>query len=448
MKRTPAEDIVAFLNFSGDRCEHLKAVEKVSARKWTGILQWLDDSGLAFYFLQQLEDANATDAVPAWALSRLRRNFAANQTRVADMSRRFGLLNRRFDDAGIRYVVMKGLSLVPEFCSYAPLRHQGDFDYLVEGDLLAARRVLVEAGYITKESRSNKELIFVSPGGEPSRGAEQYSAYAPHAVELHADMWDRSMHGVLPIPNLFSVEQAITRHYSGFAFRALADEDAFLLQVVHACHHFFTLWIRMSCLFEIAYFLNRRAGDTELWNRIEGRAGESVVLREFVVIVSEMAARLFAVPLPPLVQAWGAGIRPGSRIWIEHYARRWAFCELPVYQFSLFPRSKLALFLRQQYQDLSPAPNPSEKNESPPSSRLARIASSIRNEPSLILNGQWWRRQLLVRRSIFYALASARYVAEVPRWRWLNRASVGPVAASLDGQVRASSLDSDFRPTN
>jgi hypothetical protein len=446
VKRTPAEATVSFLSFSGDCSGRLGAIEKFSAQEWTRVLQWLDDSGLAFYFLQKLEETNATNSVPTWARSHLRQNFAANQARVENMSRRFGLLNSRFDDAGIRYVVLKGFSLVPEFCSSAPRRHQGDFDYLVKDDsLAAARRVVLDAGYISKGTYASKQSVFVSPGGEASRDSQQYSAQAPHAVELHTDVWEPGLHGVLSIADLFSIERARTKQWGGFVFPALTDEEAFLLQVVHACHHFFTLWIRMSCLFEIAYFLNGRAGDTELWSRVEERVGANVVLREFVVIVSEMAARLFAVPIPPLVQAWGSSLRPASRTWIEHYGRRWAFSELPVYEFSLFPSSKLALFLRQQYEERSES---SERKHASPTFRLTRIASSIRNEPSLILNTGWWRRQLLVRRSIFYALASARYVCEIPRWRWLNRAGSQRAGASLDRRIRGKSLDSDFRATN
>jgi hypothetical protein len=448
VKRDIREDVAQFLSFSGDGCEGLNAVEKFSDREWTHVHQWLYDSGLAFYFLQKLRDTKKTGAAPAGVLSRLEQSFAANQARVEDMSRRFGVLNGRFNDAGIRFVVLKGFSLIPEFCPYAPLRHQGDFDYLVGSDSLAATsRVLSDAGYVAKESRSSEEFIFVYPAGKPSRGAEQYLPSAPHAVELHVDFWDSGLHRVPGIPNLFSVERAETRHWNGLTFPALSDEDAFLLQVVHACHHLFTLWIRMSCLLEIAYFLNRRAGDTELWNRIDSRVGGNLALREFVVIVSEMAARLFAAPLPPVVQIWGESLRPASRIWIEHYSRRWSFCELPVYQFRLFPRSKLALFLRQQYQDTSVAQESQEPKQASPSSRLARIASSIRKEPSLVLKAGWWKRQLLLRRTVFHALAGVRYVCEIPRWRWLNRSSVRPVAA-LDGQVRSGALDSDFRATN
>jgi putative nucleotidyltransferase-like protein len=428
VKRTLAEGIVEFLSFSSDSSERTE-LGKFSPREWARALQWLDDANLAFYFLQKLKDKSATETVPASVISRLEQNFATNQQRVDDMSQRFDVLNNRFNAAGVRYAVIKGFSLVPEYCPSAPLRHQGDFDYLIEEQSLpAARRVLVDSGYVAKQSPSSQESIFVIPSGEPSRSATQYSARAPHAVELHLDIWDSDLHSVPSIPRL-SVERSITHHWSGSTFPALADEDAFLLQVLHACHHLFTQWIRMSCLFEIGYFLNRRASDEDLWNRIEQCVGDSAVLREFVVIVTELVAKLFVAPIPPLVRAWGATIRPGPRVWIDNYARRWAFCDLPVYQFSLFPRSKLVRFLHQQYTGGAPAQKHVGQVRAS-SSRLGRIASTIRNNPSLVLDAGWWKRQLLVRRAIFHALAGVRYLCEIPRWIWLNRARVRSASVS------------------
>jgi hypothetical protein len=423
VKRIAVEDVVGFLSFSHDYRDSLTAIENFSRREWKHVLQWLDDSSLAFYFLQKLKDAHASEVAPPFVLSRLERNFDCNQLRIDEMARRFDTINHRFNDAGVRYTVIKGFSLVPQFCPTAALRYQADLDYLVdEQSLPAACRVLIDAGYRSQDSRSSKESIFVTPGKAPSRRDEQYSAHAPHAVELHTDIWDSRMHRLPHIPSLFSVEQARTQYWNGFTFPAQSDEDAFLLQVLHACHHIFTQWIRMSCLFEVGYFLHRRASETELWSGIEQRVGDSALLREFVVIVTEMAAQLFAAPVPRLIQGWSAGIRPGSRTWIKHYARDWILDGFPVYEFSVFPRSKFALFLHQQYRSAS-GTQEFQGQERLPSSRLARVASSIRTDPSLILNLGWWTRQQLVRRSIFYALAQLRYVAEIPRWRWRNRAN-------------------------
>jgi hypothetical protein len=380
------------------------------------------------------------DTVPPWILSRLEQNFEANRQRVDYMSRRFAVLNRKFGDAGVRYLVLKGHSLVPQFCPDVLHRYQGDLDYLVdEESLAAAQQVLVEAGYRQKHSPSSREFIFVLQGmGEPSRRADQYYARTPHGVELHLDIWDSDLDGIPLIPKLFSVERAIVQHCNRFAFPALADEDAFLLQVLHTCHHLFSQWVRMSCLLEIGNFLDRGVSDVELWNRIEQRVGDNWVLREFVVVVTELVAKLFAAPVPELVRDWGSAVRPGTRVWIDNYARYWALGEMPIHQFSLFPRAKLVRFLHQQYRTDAPIPKSSAPDRLLPPSRLSRIASSVRDKPSVVLSPAWWRRHLLIQRCLFHVLADLRYVLEMPRWWWLNRKrfhSSAPDCESHDRQL-------------
>jgi hypothetical protein len=349
----------------------------------------------------------------------------ANRQRVGEMSHRFDSLNKKFNDAGVQYAVLKGLSLIPQFCADAHLRHQGDFDYLVdERSLLMAQRVVVEAGYSPKPSVSGQESIFLMPGtGNASRTPEQYSARAPHAVELHLDIWDSEQYKLPLMPNLFSVNRTRTHQWNGLAFPVLTDEDAFLLQVLHACHHLFTYWIRMSCLFEIGFFLKERASDTSLWNQVEQRVGDNIMLREFVVVITELVAKLFVVPVPLLVRVWGQEIRPATRVWIEHYARHCAFCVVPSYELCLLPRAKLVLFLHQQYEGACIQKHP-VMDRLIKFSRLSRMAASIKDEPLLVLNAGFWKRQLFIRRSLFHALAGLRYCCEIPRWRWLNRTRI------------------------
>lgn len=429
MNPSPAEVIVQFMGFSVGQCDqHLSAIERFRPRQWKRILQWLDDAGLSFYFLQKLEDLNGSDRIPDSVLSYLQQNLAANQLRVEDMSRRFDYINKKFDHAGIQYATVKGFSLVPEFCLYSRLRHQADFDYLVdEKSLPGACRVLVEAGYIAKESPSSVERIFVIPGGKPSRNAEQYSPRAPHAVELHTSMWDCVMHQLPQIPEMFFLERITTKRWNGLTFSGLCDEDAFLLQILHACHHVFTLWIRMSSLFEIGYFLNRRAQDAGLWSRTEQCVGDSPILREFVVIVTELVSSIFTAPVPAIIDTWATKIRPASRVWIEHYARRCVFSELPAYQFSLFPTAKFVVFLHQQFRDNAPVGKAVVRKRLLPSSRLSRMAASLKKDPYLALKPSWWGHHMLIRRAIFHLLSGFRYLLEVPRWRWLNRNKVPTV---------------------
>jgi len=249
MRRTPAHEIADFLRFSNAEGDCLVGLREFRQRDWKHALRWLDDAGLAFYFLRKVKDTNATDEIPTWVMSRLEQSFAANRQRVGEMAHRFDSLNKKFNETGVRYVVLKGLSLIPGFCPDARLRHQGDFDYLVdEPSLPMAQRVVVEAGYSPKLSLSRQEFSFLTPGtGSAPRSPEQYSAQSPHAVELHLDILDGDL---LPgMPSVFSVNRARTHQWNGLVFPVLPDEDAFLLQVLPPCSHLFTYWIRMSLLF-------------------------------------------------------------------------------------------------------------------------------------------------------------------------------------------------------
>jgi Uncharacterised nucleotidyltransferase len=422
MKRTTAENIVAFLSFSDDYHDGRQTIGQISPRHWGHVLPWLDDSGLSFYFLQKLKNRNATEVIPAPALRRLEKTFELNRLRADDMLLRFYSINERFEAAGVRYAVVKGFSLIPQFCPYAALRHMGDFDYLVDDQSVpAARQALTDAGYISKQSSSIMEEVFVVPGGRPSRNGEQYSPQAPHAVELHTDIWEADINRLPVMPKLFSVERAVIRRWNGLIFPVLSDQDAFLLQVLHACHHLFTLWIKMSSLFEIGYFLNGRNNDEEFWKAIEQRVGNNIILREFVVIITELVSKLFGSPVPPLIQSWGATIRPGSRIWIDNYGCRCVFSELPAYQFSLFPTAKFVVFLHEQFRDHASVGQDLIRKRLLPARRLSRMAASIKNHPSVAFNMAWWKHHLVIQRCIFHILAGLRYLCEVPRWRWLNR---------------------------
>src|SRR5262249_24229473 len=146
VKSAPAEEGVRFLSFSGEANDSLRVLARLSDRDWSRVRQWLDNSGLTLYFLQKLNDAGATDTLPKKVLSQLERDFASNRRRVAMLSRCFAAVNCSFDDAGIRYAVVKGFSLVPDFCASADLRYQGDFDYLIQVDSLpTVRQIILDA---------------------------------------------------------------------------------------------------------------------------------------------------------------------------------------------------------------------------------------------------------------------------------------------------------------
>ena len=62
-------------------------------------------------------------------LARFEQNLADNSCRVDHLLYETGCINEKLDQAGVQYVVIKGFSLWPEFCSNPYLRTQCDLDY-------------------------------------------------------------------------------------------------------------------------------------------------------------------------------------------------------------------------------------------------------------------------------------------------------------------------------
>jgi len=423
VKRTVAEAVVNFLSFSGKTSAHVGELAGFRDREWKQGVSWLHDAGLALYLLQKLKQGNVTDIVPKATLSRLEENLAANRRRVIYMASQFEFLNQKLSAAGVRYAAVKGFSLVPQFCPDASLRHQSDFDYLIDHQSLPlAQTVLEEAGYFLSKHKAN-EFVFLMPSRAiPPPDDEQYEAHAPHAVELRVAFWDSDFHGVFLTGPRFSVDNTRTQRWQDSVFPALPEEDAFLLQVIHAFNHVLTGGVRMAWLYEIGYFLSQRSTDELLWQRVERRIGEDALLREIVVVVTELSAHFFKAPLPTTSIIWAQKLDPAVRIWINNYARTWVFAKNRVDQLGLFSAAKVVLFLHQQY-----LPDASRRHQMRirllPLEQLFQRAGSITGKSSANDGGR--RRQLkhALIRFLFHATAGLRYLWEIPRWRRLNKAS-------------------------
>lgn len=419
MKRRLEETVVDLLSFSPSKSSSVHTLERYSSAEWERCLRWMDDAGLALYFLKAIEQTRDA-AVPDFVVQRLLSRLHANEGRTRYMERQFGIINRLFEDAGIRYAAVKGLTLVPEFCPDASLRHQSDFDYLIDiGDMDAAHQLIEQLGYDIFKG-SDEERIFILPFVEKAvRGDAQYGSSAPHSVELHLKighfpdlMWKE--------PSF--LEKAVVRRSHGSKFHGLSDDGVFVLQAVHAFNHLLDGWMKLSWLYEIGHFLKTRAPDGSLWHDISVDLSSDPLLREAVAVIVRLASEIFQVRVPLEVERWMEEVRPVVLVWIGRYARRWAFEPLRIDEFKFFPANKLVLFLHRQYV--------------PDQGRWCRIAASR----LLALNGlkrflgsattkvssQIEARRPLgareLRRIAFHLGSGIRYLWEIPRWSYLTRA--------------------------
>jgi hypothetical protein len=426
LRKALAETVVDFLGFSGVASDQANQLGGFCDREWKQGLPWLHDAGLSLYLLQKLKDINRTDALPTSILLRLEENLATNRRRVAYLARQFDFLNHKLDCAGVRYAVVKGFSLVPAFCPDSSLRHQSDFDYLVDDQSLpVARTVLEDAGYSVHKRKTN-ELVFLKPSaGMPLPGEGQFEEASPYAVELRRAFWDSDINGVSFDAPEFSIDNVRTQRWQELCFRGLPLEDMFLIQVIHAFNHILAGWVRMSWVYEIAYFLSQRSTDEALWECIQRRvaaAGEPL-LREMIVVVAELSRHFYRAPIPSMIGSWSDELRPSVRIWIQNYAWTWALAKNRVDQFSLFSASPVVLFLHQQYLSEGDARRHLLRSRLLPWEQLFRRARSIKANSSANAGGRRRQIERVLIRLAFHVTGGLRYLWEVPRWRKLNKPS-------------------------
>jgi hypothetical protein len=421
VNRALAEAVVSCLRVSGqDRDFH--ALSRFSTRDWRRTYHWLDNAGLTLYLLQRLKHLDTLRVLPAEVLARLERNLTDNRTRVDQLIVETGRLSARFEREGVRHAVIKGLSLAPEFCPDPYLRSQCDVDFLVDRQSLApAQRVLEECGYGATNS-SEVQFSYERPLQRvPSKLDDPYNVRTAPTVELHLAMWDNGTHQVPFMEPEFSLNGLKVQKLGEVSFPALHDEDVFVLQVLHVFQHLLACWVKMSWLFEISYFLERRWTDSIFWSRLDERIRFVPRLTEFSAIVLGLATQVFSPHIPDGAKAWGRSLSPAAMTWLNNYGRSWAFGDRPLHESTLFPDAKVSLFLHREY-----LPDPEIRRSVMrryllPYSRPSTIARPLKNKPATRLPAYWRQGTFVLQRLMFHLGSGLRYLWELPRWRGLNR---------------------------
>ena len=389
-----------------------------SEREWKQALMWLDLSGLAIYFHDEMKRSNGLDALPDGARRSLERRRADNRLRTVRIAEELAALCTSFAQARVRYAVLKGLALVPDYCSDPALRTQYDHDVLLDSASLAAAAVVMEkAGYRRKNTEGASVVVYRPP--EPAiRFAETseglYSPLLGRSVEAHLTLWEESEDNIrVALPGDF-LDRARRRRWDGIEFVALCDEDSLVFQILHAFRHILRNWCRLSIFLEIGRFVDRRAADSAFWKAFTDRIEGIRWAREASLVVFTLAERLFSARVPPqLRQSLTTRLSPALDLWIERYGRRAAL--------SNFHGDKCSLFLHEEFVD-----SPSEwaairRRRLFPVQRPHRPPATLFQRGFSTTGKVWMESAHALRRIRFHGLANLRYALEYPRWIQLRR---------------------------
>jgi Uncharacterised nucleotidyltransferase len=308
----------------------LAALDRLSARARGDLLAWLDRSGLSLYLLDQIERHARSTLLPADLSAALGEKTLGNLRRSKDMWAEYLRVNASFEANGVRVATLKGFSLVPDYCASSELRHQTDFDFLVDPDsVVPAANALRSCGYLAKRLSTSGESYFTTPSDRaPRAGDDIFDLQRHRQIDLHVAIWDPVEYFDLEVPS-DCLAKAQPRTIRDRKILCLTAEDQFLLQACHVFKHMLRSWIRASWLFEMSRFLATRQ-DPEFWRRVEERAGDSATVRRALALVLLTVEEVFGGAAPERIHRWLApAVTARLRTWVRHCAREWAAADWP-----------------------------------------------------------------------------------------------------------------------
>jgi Uncharacterised nucleotidyltransferase len=295
------------------------------------LLRWLDRSGLALPFLGRLQDFEATQRIPVEWRQVLRHRLANNVERTQDMLDEAQRINSAFRAFGVTAVSLKGFSLVPDFCQDPCLRHQVDFDLLVDStSVRPAAEVLRSCGYSSSQLNGSGETCFTTRLQHiPSRQDNLYARQRHRQVDLHTSIWEDCPWLPYESPQ-DCLKMAQRQCVNSVEFLSLSLEDKFLFHVLHAFRHSFRSWVRLSWLLEIGKCIANHQYDEAFWHRVIGRAGHARLAKSIVALTFGLVHRLFQSPMPSAIRCWTADAMTGSLCtWLDVFAVDWAISDWP-----------------------------------------------------------------------------------------------------------------------
>jgi hypothetical protein len=315
--------VLSALKFAPDYAP-LEILGKLGEADCAKLLRWLDQSGLSLYLLSRLCEGSTQSRLPRNVLGALEKRLQLNQAGTEEWFRDFALISELLGKGKIRWVALKGLTLVPEYCPRLEVRHQADIDLWVKPtDLDDILSRFAECGFTPRGNATKSQISLMGPGDERASLDESiYKPGRPRMLELHFSLLEDDLPFQVAYPS-GQWERAVERRFGKIAFFGLAPADMFIFQVYHAFTHLLGYWSRLSWLYEIGRFLDANHDCESLWRDVCGSIGGNAVLREAVGLVIDLVSQLFSPRVSPVLAAYCLSNLPAEVVlWNRHFAER------------------------------------------------------------------------------------------------------------------------------
>lgn len=309
------------------------------------VLNWLDDSGLALYLLDRLRALNLTSALNLCFVNALEARLESNRCRTASMLQEFARVNTTLQSIPITYAVMKGFALPSEFCPEPWLRHQCDIDLLVTpGSVRDVQEALEGLGYKVESADPSGEIcLAIRSGHVPSSTDYLYEPPKNRHVEIHSEFHESVSGVTLQVGQEWS-ENIEWAEIEGVRFPRLQLPYRLLGQILHVFRHT-SSWVRLSWLYEIAYFLEQFHDNSELWVKVDQLTRHSRKVQNACGVVCKMVGEVFGTAFPDVIEeSWIKPLPFRQMAWVRRHGSRWVLQEFTTSE-------KLGFLLQRDFAD-------------------------------------------------------------------------------------------------
>lgn len=375
----------------------------LSERKWKALLHWLDISGLALYFLNQLIELELCDLLPSAVFTRLYLNLIDNSERTRGMIGESIAIQKEFQHADLWYANLKGLSLWPSSVPKPELRSQFDLDFLV-GEQCAseARKLLERRGYrlYAVSGRSWEFKRNESPGLSLKH---LYKNLPSYSVELHIERGDRNQ-----------LEQLEIRDLYGMSMPVLSPVDLLLGQGLHAFKHICGEFSRAAHLLEFRRHVIARRDDNAFWRELQFAAKDNPRASLGLGVVTLLITHVIGDFAPEALTNWTVDALSGPvRLWIETYGHRIVFAS--------YPGSKLYLLLQQELESSGIQGKRPIRNSLLPFRLPPPVIRAFPNEALPVrIRRYYMQLELILARLRFHVVEGLRFKLESRHWRHIK----------------------------
>jgi hypothetical protein len=293
----------------------MDSLARLSDAEWQAALDFCDRSRLT------LALGNcARGQMPPWVRERADRNFAHNRARLGRLRALYQELSAALQP--IEFVALKGITHTALSGGRLEDRVQYDVDlYAPWAGALAAREILLSRGYESlaalEEFPTDHLPALIRKTGWEWRG-DFFDPEIPTAIELHFRFWDEQTERLAARGVEAFWERRRVQEIGGLRLPVLHPVDALGYTALHVSRHLLRGSVDAFSVLELAWMLERNAGDDRLWK--EWRALHSRELRRLEAVAFQLARAWFGCEAAGDAVEAIAELPAGAARWFDTFA--------------------------------------------------------------------------------------------------------------------------------